>query len=110
MVVGSSPTSATRPVGQAAKTPPFHGGNTSSILVRVTNNKSTSFEVLFVILESIESELREFARKLAMVCGKPNSILAQIESAHRSSDSRTDHQKEKELSQNSKRKNEAALF
>ena len=25
-----------RPVGQAAKTPPFHGGNMSSILVRVT--------------------------------------------------------------------------
>jgi hypothetical protein len=24
------------PVGQAVKTPPFHGGNTSSILVRVT--------------------------------------------------------------------------
>ena len=46
--MGSSPTSATkgrfffeqppksRPGGQAAKTPPFHGGNTSSILVRVT--------------------------------------------------------------------------
>ena len=26
-----------RPVGQAVKTPPFHGGNTSSNLVRVTN-------------------------------------------------------------------------
>lgn len=26
----------TRPVGQAVKTPPFHGGITSSILVRVT--------------------------------------------------------------------------
>ena len=25
------------PVGQAVKTPPFHGGITSSILVRVTN-------------------------------------------------------------------------
>ena len=30
-----------RPVGQAAKTPPFHGGNRSSILLRVTKrNKS----------------------------------------------------------------------
>ena len=29
-----------RPVGQAAKTPPFHGGNMSSILVRVTKKKS----------------------------------------------------------------------
>ena len=45
--MGSSPTSATslspigfrvRPGGQAVKTPPFHGGNTSSILVRVTKN------------------------------------------------------------------------
>ena len=36
-VVGSSPTGGARwPVGQAVKTPPFHGGNTSSILVRVT--------------------------------------------------------------------------
>ena len=43
--MGSSPTSATnpdpigfgvRPGGQAAKTPPFHGGNTGSIPVRVT--------------------------------------------------------------------------
>ena len=92
MVVGSSPTSATRPVGQAAKTPPFHGGNTSSILVRVTIKKNTMLcIVFFFMLAHIESELREFARKLAMVCGKPNSILAQIESAHRSSDSRTGH-------------------
>ena len=42
--MGSSPTSATRPVGQAVKTPPFHGGNSSSILLRVTiRNKSERF-------------------------------------------------------------------
>ena len=38
-VVGSSPTGGvfyTWLHGQAVKTPPFHGGNTSSILVRVT--------------------------------------------------------------------------
>ncbi len=28
-----------RPVGQAAKTPPFHGGNTGSIPVRVTKSR-----------------------------------------------------------------------
>ena len=28
-----------RPVGQAVKTPPFHGGNMGSIPVRVTMNK-----------------------------------------------------------------------
>ena len=38
--MGSSPIPATRPVGQAAKTPPFHGGNSSSILLRVTNKKA----------------------------------------------------------------------
>ena len=39
--MGSSPIPATRPVGQAAKTPPFHGGNSSSILLRVTNKKTS---------------------------------------------------------------------
>ena len=33
-----------RPGGQAAKTPPFHGGNTGSIPVRVTKNKKTGAE------------------------------------------------------------------
>ena len=37
--MGSSPISATRPVGQEVKTPPFHGSNTSSILVRVTKKE-----------------------------------------------------------------------
>ena len=32
-----------RPVGQAAKTPPFHGGNGSSILPRVTKKKLNRF-------------------------------------------------------------------
>ena len=42
--MGSSPIPATRPVGQEAKTPPFHGGNRSSILLRVTKrNKSELF-------------------------------------------------------------------
>ena len=43
--MGSSPIPATRPVGQAAKTPPFHGGNGSSILPRVTkkDNIRTTF-------------------------------------------------------------------
>ena len=38
--MGSSPIPATRPVGQAAKTPPFHGGNGSSILPRVTKKRT----------------------------------------------------------------------
>ena len=35
-----------RPVGQAVKTPPFHGGNSSSILLRVTKNKKRENVVL----------------------------------------------------------------
>ena len=35
-VICSSQIAATRPVGQAVKTPPFHGGNRGSIPVRVT--------------------------------------------------------------------------
>ena len=40
-VVGSRPTWVTKiwPVGQAVKTPPFHGGNAGSIPARVTNIK-----------------------------------------------------------------------
>ena len=39
-----------RPVGQAVKTPPFHGGIASSILARVTKEKTTSLEVVFLRL------------------------------------------------------------
>ena len=35
-----------RPVGQAVKTPPFHGGNSSSILLRVTKIKKQEFVLL----------------------------------------------------------------
>ena len=38
-VTCSSQVAATRPVGQAVKTPPFHGGNMGSIPVRVTKRK-----------------------------------------------------------------------
>ena len=36
-----------RPVGQAVKTPPSHGGNMGSIPVRVTSKKHTILGVLF---------------------------------------------------------------
>ena len=41
-VTCSSQVAATRPVGQAVKTPPFHGGNMGSIPVRVTMKKRAS--------------------------------------------------------------------
>ena len=39
-----------RPGGQAAKTPPFHGGNTGSIPVRVTKKKSRCESICFFFL------------------------------------------------------------
>ena len=42
-VTCSSQVAATRPVGQAVKTPPFHGGNMGSIPVRVTKKREDTF-------------------------------------------------------------------
>ena len=51
VVVGSSPTGgAIWPVGQAVKTPPFHGGITSSILVRVTKSSKSDDLLLFLFI------------------------------------------------------------
>ena len=45
-----------RPVGQAVKTPPFHGGNSSSILLRVTKNKKRTQCVLFFVFHERSSD------------------------------------------------------
>ncbi len=56
-----------RPVGQAAKTPPFHGGNGSSILPRVTKKRThTKWCVFFFCAPSRSTRhmlqhMREFA-------------------------------------------------
>ena len=48
VVICSSQIAATiRPVGQAVKTPPFHGGNMGSIPVRVTKKEVTRMCDLF---------------------------------------------------------------
>ena len=49
-VTCSSQVAATRPVGQAVKTPPFHGGNMGSIPVRVTKKEDILSDVLFFCL------------------------------------------------------------
>ena len=56
-VICSNQIAATRPVGQAVKTPPFHGGNMGSIPVRVTmkNSSSPTGEGLFSYLTQSES-------------------------------------------------------
>ena len=52
-VTCSSQVAATRPVGQAVKTPPFHGGNMGSIPVRVTKKDTTQMGgVFFAVRES----------------------------------------------------------
>ena len=40
------------PVGQAVKTPPFHGGITSSILVRVTKSSKSDDLLLFLFVQT----------------------------------------------------------
>ena len=54
-VTCSSQVAATRPVGQAVKTPPFHGGNMGSIPVRVTKKNSDAFASEFFLLSGRES-------------------------------------------------------
>ena len=49
-VTCSSQVAATRPVGQAVKTPPFHGGNMGSIPVRVTKKNSDAFASEFFVM------------------------------------------------------------
>ena len=68
--MGSSPIPATRPVGQAAKTPPFHGGNMGSIPVRVTNTKSTDAiaSVLFVLVTRTRNLTRQ-CKPYGLHCG-----------------------------------------
>ena len=60
-----------RPVGQAAKTPPFHGGNGSSILPRVTNNKRTLKRVSFYYWCLVAQATRHMQR----MCGSSHSPL-----------------------------------
>ncbi len=48
------------PGGQAVKTPPFHGGNTSSILVRVTKIRSILLDA-FLFSMNKENQKDRFA-------------------------------------------------
>ena len=52
-----------RPVGQAAKTPPFHGGNGSSILPRVTSKQETCQSAGFLFDESSSRDRTPQIRK-----------------------------------------------
>ena len=64
-----------RPVGQAAKTPPFHGGNGSSILPRVTKKEHTPFGVCSFLLSRPNRTLRQ-RRRVRDVC-EANSALSE---------------------------------
>ena len=75
-----------RPVGQAAKTPPFHGGNGSSILPRVTKTKSIrtcSDAFCFGILHEHQTPHKRqfadvcvFACKTTVLSRRANSVLS----------------------------------
>ena len=54
-VTCSSQVAATRPVGQAVKTPPFHGGNMGSIPVRVTKKKTHTYRCVSFFIALRES-------------------------------------------------------
>ena len=54
-----------RPVGQAAKTPPFHGGNGSSILPRVTKKEASLKRCFFFAYP-----IKESNTALAVVRGR----------------------------------------
>ena len=58
------PPSPPRPVGQVVKTPPFHGGNTSSNLVRVIEkNARYNLYLAFFIYKNIRCEEVNFVIK-----------------------------------------------
>ena len=64
-VICSSQIAATRPVGQAVKTPPFHGGNMGSIPVRVTKNENLLLpQEVFIFVDSYGIERAAPVRRL----------------------------------------------
>ena len=62
-VICSSQIAATRPVGQAVKTPPFHGGNMGSIPVRVTKKRNHPPGWFLFLLSVCQSEPIGFDHK-----------------------------------------------
>ena len=78
-----------RPGGQAAKTPPFHGGNTSSILVRVTRALKKLRALFFCM--PIKNNYAENRTPLGEA--EHNRILCEAKSTRQSLvDSRPGHQ------------------
>ena len=81
-----------RPVGQAVKTPPFHGGNMGSIPVRVTKKDTPSGVSFFC-------HLRESNMKIRITSGDPGAPVQTLVrsyvfgKAEDANDSRTGHQK-----------------
>ena len=60
-----------RPVGQAVKTPPFHGGNSSSILLRVTKTKRERNAFSFFVLPICpQMSTRQLARRDNCICSQ----------------------------------------
>ena len=73
VVICSNQIAATRPVGQAVKTPPFHGGNMGSIPVRVTKKKTHHLVCLFLAIcrESKRCNNLSMQQHQAEFCANP---------------------------------------
>ena len=84
------------PGGQAAKTPPFHGGNTGSIPVRVTKKKSRCESICFFFLYR---HTQSRGSKKAVVNDSLNGCQSRDDqrASSEATDSRPGHQKEKQM-------------
>ena len=88
-VICSSQIAATRPVGQAVKTPPFHGGNMGSIPVRVTTENSDAFASEFFVL----CRGRESKNEIRLSGGQSDATSSKTGGIQYCDDSRTGHEK-----------------
>ena len=62
-----------RPVGQAVKTPPFHGGNSSSILLRVTKKTREFHSLVFLFVDSCPEAYLAIGASIANRIWNPES-------------------------------------
>ncbi len=90
-VTCSSQVAATRPVGQAVKTPPFHGGNMGSIPVRVTKKRDTPFGVCLFCCTGIERSKCGADEHRLRPAGRAQHISCRPFRDGNANDSRTGH-------------------
>ena len=76
-VICSSQIAATiRPVGQAVKTPPFHGGNMGSIPVRVTKTKTIIHWMIVFVFVVLYTEQKPSGSNASIFSSKMSAVPA----------------------------------